>query len=146
MKRVYVIVIALLMIVSIFLQSACDTEYVPAYVDVSIVKQPVGGYNINSLSSSYNARLRYEPNEETKNRAIKGNVTVTAVWINDKGAEYSEQKITLGETATGGTFTISAAPKTAGQYFDKTFWVRITWDDHNGSHTVTSSKAVCLVK
>jgi len=145
MKKIKFSVLALFMAVIIF-SAACSPSYLPCFVDVKIVQEPSGGFNINSLTCKYSAAWRFEENENSRTKDEKRDITVTAVWVNDKSSEYGKKTITLGDSAQGGTFVMNYVPSTAGQYFDKTFWVKITWDDSAGEHTVTSSKAICVVK
>ncbi|MCX6012563.1 MAG: hypothetical protein NTV30_03975, partial [Chloroflexi bacterium] len=74
-------------------------------------------------------------------------ITLVAVFVNDKGGEYSKQETKFGRgsgESTSGTYTIT---KSAGQgmVLDKTFWVKFSWSETDGNKKISSAEAVCKV-
>lgn len=150
-------IITLLAIVIPF--SACSRGiHIPSYLSVDVTQQPVGGYNVNKLSCVYTVSFTY-PNGSLVNGEWRLNgvneadppddVILTVVWYNDKGSKYNQEEIRFGVDEgdkNSGTFSTTWQTPSAGQVFDKTFWVRFSWEDGDGKHEFESARAVCNVR
>jgi hypothetical protein len=144
--------------------SCNDETEVHSYLDVTIVKQPVGGQSISSLSCDYQVRYRLDEDAYVvgENWYVKDDdgkiypmgapsaVRLEVTWYNDRGEVHGQEFIWFGlrpQDLKNGTYTTSiAAPQ--GMYFDKTFKVKFTWSDDahiSGVQNVFSNDAVCTV-
>ncbi len=134
MKRNCLILFPVLLIC--IAQLSCSTAN-DALMTVEITEQPAGGAYVDYLSCSFRANLE---DINTEN-IVEPSVILTARWMTDKGVhETSRYDIPTG---TSNLRTEIIPPE--GMYFDKTFWMRLTWKDSEGEHTLESNKASCIV-
>ena len=135
MKKIKLFVLAII-IIPLF--STCHKDQVPAktQLSVSITQNPSGGAQVNSVSAKFQGSI---------NGTVKP-VSVTAEWWWEDGY-HSNSKI---KSSTEYTFdsgsitsksTVLSAP--TGYILLNYYWVKITWTDDDGQHSIESSKAYC---
>lgn len=157
MRKVLAIFITIIMILSISLLSGCWTYSIPSNLSVKVSQEPVGGNNINSLTCTYTVTYTHSGTFVDGKWTYNGRdsesppdpVTLKVVWVNDKGGRYNEEELVFGileGNKKSGTYTTKWQTPSPGQVFDKTFWVRFSWEDADGKHEQDSNKAVCNVR
>jgi hypothetical protein len=157
MKKILAGILVGIMLLLTPIFSSCSTSSIPSHLNVSVSQEPVGGYNISSLTCVYKVTYTHsgtltDANTwkfEGKDGPPPDPVSLKVVWINDKGGKYNEQELvfsTESKDKKSGTYTTTWKTPQAGQVFDKPFWVRFSWSDADGNHEQDSVKAICNVR
>lgn len=132
MKRLVILLIAIVTLVS------CSKEELPkTNFELKITQQPVGGLNLSTVSSAYTGTIKgyVQP------------VRVLVEWFVE--SQYHENAMQLSATnvnfTEGTTVAKTTASKVSDPYFSHPvyYWVRFTWTDSNGTHTLDSQKVFC---
>jgi hypothetical protein len=134
MKKLYAVFVPI--ILTCIISISCSTEN-DALMTVEITEQPVGGAYVSYLACGFRVNLE---DINTEN-IVEPSVILTARWLTDKGIHETSRYDFPTGTSNRKTEIISPE----GMYFDKTFWVRLTWKDSEGEHTLESNKASCIV-
>jgi hypothetical protein len=120
-------------------------ENAETLLDLTITTHPQGGGSVERVSCTFEGFLEtigggmFGPNDTEP-------VSVSAEWwwedSNNQNDELmdSETFTVTNETPTSFTTTYSAA---TGYILLNYYWVKLTWTDAEGSHTVESGKAFC---
>lgn len=146
MKKLLCSIAIMLMVAPVFVITGCGTSDRIETLTVNFVQQPKGGQNVQTLSCTYTATYFPPASYKITGTEEAPPVKLKVSWMNDKGGQYEAEGRTFDQGNAGGTYTVTKTTGAPNLFFDKTFWLRCSWSDKNGSYTVESGKAVCTVR
>lgn len=131
--------ILLLTLMLAFAISSCKKDDPdPTRLSVNITQQPMGGSDLNVVSVSFEGIISGTVNP----------INATVEWWWENGFHMDQKMLSSSEVTfnSGSVTSKSSAWSTAAGYsLLNYFWVKITWTDDDGPHTLESSKAFCGV-
>ena len=135
MKKIKLIIIVLLT-VSLF--TTCQKDKTPAEtnLNVLITQNPNGGEQVNSVSVQFSGKIT---------GTEKSVPVIVEWWWEDGNHSNSKIKSSAEYTFDSATTTTKSTVWSAdsGYILLNYFWVKITWTDDDGQHSIESSKAYC---
>jgi len=126
----------LLFLIILFVLAGCEKQPEPTVLNLVITQNPVGGYNVRTLTTTVAGSISGE---------LKP-VTVTVEWYWES-ASHANQTIRSKTTMPFNkpeltSFTCNLIAD-AGYYHFNYFWAKIYWTDSKGLHTIESTKCYC---
>lgn len=116
-----------------------DQPQLETQFEVIITQQPVGGLNIPTVSTTYVGTIigTVEPVDVKVEWFVENATHENAFAINTQIIQFTE-----GTNITKATACSVLDPYRYSVYY----WVRFTWVDDKGSHSIESNKAFCEKK
>ena len=118
--------------------SNCGDRREDVLASVTIIDQPEGGTNVNTVSCTFEASMT---RTDGKTDVLEYPVRVNSIWHSSHGT-YNAPTLELYFPGQPQRHTVSkSAP--AGMHLDKPFWLEIFWYDKDGNNTIYSDTAYC---
>lgn len=116
-----------------------DQPQVDTQFQVLITQQPIGGLNISTVSTTYVGTITgtVEPVNVKVEWMVENATHENAFAINTQTVSFVE-----GKSVTKATACLVLDPYRYSVYY----WVRLSWTDDKGNHTIESNKAFCEKK
>ena len=125
-----------MLLVAVFTSSCKKDDPEPTKLNVTISQQPSGGNNMSSVSVKIEGII---------SGTVKP-IDVTLEWWWENGY-HTDQKLKSSTqfnfNSNSTTSKSSVWPAASGYYLLNYYWVKITWTDDSGAHSLESAKAYC---
>jgi hypothetical protein len=132
---------ALLAALALVAVSSCrKPDYLgSATLDLTIVQQPLGGYNVNAIACSFSGTA-LDP-EVAAGQPLSESILVDCSWKTPLSRYVAPTfKWTLRDQLRTDTASFEAPP---GGYLDNDYWLELSWQDSRGGHFLSSDTAQC---